>query len=813
MNALFLRLSKIRIELYIAATLLVAFLVRVYRLADKNVWWDEGWSIWLAKQDWLAIALRTAADEHPPLHYWMLKVWSAVAGGSSPSTEAFGARFVSVAFGVLTVAWLYRIGKRVGGARVGWLAALLLALARFHIWWSQDIKNYAPSIFFAFVAVGFGLTLIADGEWRMANDKSSRAPHLLSAICYSLFAALALWTHYLAALVLLAVNVYAAILFTTRFWGNRTGLPLRNPPHALFDLRLWVFSQILTIALFVPWLHLYLTNAAAWTAAPAFDFALFLKLVATVLPTGITTNIEDYAPLTLAFTILAVLGCFAGLSIRNPKPLRRPQGPVSAIRNFRLCITNCQLLLFVLILLLPPLLLYALSLTPVSFFAPKIQARYLLILLPAYALLVALGIAFLARLARGLALGAVGFVLFTSVFLLHDYYADRRLRDEYATLVSTINSFARQGDLILLDTDQEYPTFLYYLRAPLGWLGAPNGKAMDAGSADALVQRALAHHAAVWLVAIPDALATDPQRLLEARLARELPKQAEWTFDDKRLALYARDVRDLVQVAPVNLNIQHPLPFIPFPQPHNPRERIGTLLGYDLPGRELRAGDALRVTTYWHAVQTRGELQLLDSAGRVARATPLELAAGKDARVVSELLIPADAAAGEYAVRVMVGGTAHELGRISVESRRAGGRVDKIANPTDYRFGDSIRLIGYDLPQKKITNRQLPLTLYWKPDRAVEKSYVVFAHLLGAQYNAAQNNFLWGQADRAPQPPTRAWRAGEIIADAYRVPIEAHAPPGVYKIEVGLYDPATGTRLTLPDGVDHVILAEVEVGE
>ncbi len=779
------------------AALLLAFFLRVYRLADKNVWWDEGWSIWLAQQDWIAIAFRTASDEHPPLHYWMLKAWSAFAVGSSADSEAFAARFLSVAFGVLTVALIYRIGKRLGGVHVGLIAALFLALARFHVWWSQDIKNYTPSIFFAFAAVWFALAIMADGRWRMADGESRSTRYWLSAICYSLFTALALWTHYLTALIVLAVNVYALIVFAA-FYISRS--PRRWVIGALAH---WLIANTLAFALFAPWLYLYLANAAAWSAAPAFDFALFLKLVATVLPLGVTTNIEEYAGLTGGFTFLVLLGCASAFV--NSKFKNLNSNPPSQISNFEF-----RILLFVLIVLLPPLLIYFLSLTPISFFAPKIQARYLLILLPAYAILVALGIAFLARLSRFFASFALLFVLFASLFVLRDYYAERRLTDEYATLANTINAFARQGDAILLDTDQEYPTFLYYLRAPLdsptnlgiSWLGAPNGKAMDAATADALVQRTLARNRAVWLVAIPDALATDPQHLLEARLARELPKRAEWTFDDKRVVLYARDERDLAQVAPANLNIHCTLPSMAFPN--------AQLIGFDLPVRELRVGDSLRVTTYWNATIARGEVQLVDVGERIARSTLLEIATGKNVRVVTELQIPIDAA-GEYAVRVSIAGTSVILSRVFVETRKASARVERIANPTDYRFGEAIRLVGYDLPQTTLKpNDYLPLTLYWRADRAVEKSYVVFVHLLGAQYNAAQNNFLWGQMDRVPQPPTRAWSA-QIVTDAYRVQVDAHAPAGAYKIEIGLYDPATGARLPLDDGTDSVIVAEVEI--
>src|SRR5574340_1196661 len=206
MAEILLRLEKVNTRVWVYATVLVAFFLRVYRLADKNVWWDEGWSLWLGQKGLAWIALRTASDEHPPLHYWMLHFWDAFTGWN-----AFAGRFLSVAFGLLTIALIYRIGKKVGEAWIGVLAALFLTVARFHVWWSQDIKNYTPSIFFAFAAVWFALAILDKPNWK-------------GVVGYTVCAALSLWTHYLAVLVLLAANVYVAFVILSHaesFHPNR----------------------------------------------------------------------------------------------------------------------------------------------------------------------------------------------------------------------------------------------------------------------------------------------------------------------------------------------------------------------------------------------------------------------------------------------------------------------------------------------------------------------------------------------------------------------------------------------------------------
>ena len=86
------------------------------------------------------------------------------------------------------------------------------------------------------------------------------------------------------------------------------------------------------------------------------------------------------------------------------------------------------------------------------------------------------------------------------------------------------------------------------------------------------------------------------------------------------------------------------------------------------------------------------------------------------------------------------------------------------------------------------------LTLYWEAASAVDKDYVVFAHLLDS------TGRLRGQQDSQPRWgtfPTKAWIPGEWVVDPYDIPLAADAPPGEYAIEVGMYDPEDGTRLSI----------------
>ena len=129
-----------------------------------------------------------------------------------------------------------------------------------------------------------------------------------------------------------------------------------------------------------------------------------------------------------------------------------------------------------------------------------------------------------------------------------------------------------------------------------------------------------------------------------------------------------------------------------------------------------------------------------------------------------------------------------------------------------YVWRNGIELVGYDVGSAK-AGKILPVNLCWHPTEAPQESFVVFVHLLD------RSGKLVAQVDTVPGnggKPTTGWMPGEFLCDRYQVAIPKSLPPGIYSLEVGMYDRKFEKRVGVADASgkvmgNSVILAKVRV--
>lgn len=124
-----------------SAILLIILLTLLIRLIHLNqsLWLDEAIIVeHLSKISFIeAITQYAIADFHPPGYVILLWSWINLFGNSEISV-----RIPSVAFGTLSVYLVYLIGKKLVSNHLGLIAALLLAVNPLHIYYSQEARMY-----------------------------------------------------------------------------------------------------------------------------------------------------------------------------------------------------------------------------------------------------------------------------------------------------------------------------------------------------------------------------------------------------------------------------------------------------------------------------------------------------------------------------------------------------------------------------------------------------------------------------------------------------------------------------------------------
>ncbi len=208
---------------------------------------------------------------------------------------------------------------------------------------------------------------------------------------------------------------------------------------------------------------------------------------------------------------------------------------------------------------------------------------------------------------------------------------------------------------------------------------------------------------------------------------------------------------------------------------------------------------------HWRLVSGQGTLALEE----IAPLSPYPTHRWREGELVQaryDVPVPPELAAGAYTLTINlldsngapVWSEARDLQTLEILAReRLFTLPAGIAYPLDVTWGSAAHLSGFDL--STLTARPgdaLPLTLYWQADGPADRSYTVFVHLLGS------DGMIHGQADHVPAggaAPTHTWAAGQVVIDQVQLPVFADAPPGRYRIAVGMYDPAGADRLPVFD--------------
>ncbi len=460
----------------IAGILVLASGLRFALLGRNSFWYDEAWVANLTQLRWQEIVpTLVGMDVHPPLYFFLMKVWAGLAG-----TTEVALRLPSAFASVLSVLLTYLLMRRLVPESVSLLGALLVSLSPFDVMAGQEARMYAV---LEVIALGATLALILSVE---------RGGGLRWAGYAALGAAL-VYTHYLGIIILVAHGLWVAFFERRHF-------------------RAWLLAMSGAVVLYAPWIPSFWHQAGvneyheAWYRHP-------------VRPADLTALLGLFA---FGGSLFGMPGYFLGGTLEPAKQwimllpflvvLWRGAAALSSDRR------SLALLGFCFALPIGSALLG-------SLIKPMFYARWFSFVLPFYAMFVALGLAEVAgriRASRGIILaGLTAAILAYSVPVFARYYFDPGFRPyQWRAAAALVRAQGRPQDALVYVHSASAVAFSYYFHerhpslilTPAEALGASSGPGFTAAQARELASR----YPRVWLIVTAPFDARMQQRLLPA---------------------------------------------------------------------------------------------------------------------------------------------------------------------------------------------------------------------------------------------------------------------------------------------------------
>ena len=370
-------------------------LLRFPTLGAQSFWNDESATWAQAQGSFWDVIQKTAADNYPPLHNLIVAVFIDTFGATD-----FVARLPSAIAGTATIAVLYGLVAQLHSRTAGLLAALVLALSGWHIWYSQEARTYA---LFALCATAFAWSVFR----YFTGPRRGIRWMLVSG-------AALLYTHPFGLLTWISILVGGGVLA----WGTRA----RDRVARFF------IAQVLIGFAFLPWAYVMFSRAKAihekgfWIPAPT--------------PWRVFNEIWEMTTGSYGLVLLVVgLVCLAVALSRN-----RPDAPAGIVAprivaGFLLCWA---------------LGLLALALIISVFYQPLFLARYLIPVLPAWIALAAIGLTMLAGQSRGWLTAVTLFAITFSTMALA--FQPPAPRIDWRDAGALIEADGSDGDVVIMLT-------------------------------------------------------------------------------------------------------------------------------------------------------------------------------------------------------------------------------------------------------------------------------------------------------------------------------------------------------------------------
>lgn len=361
----------------LTAILLIGATLRLYHINYQSVWLDEIHTINEASPDKSFSGVYDslmASEALPPLYFWLVNIIFKIFGYT-----ALVVRLFSAMIGILGIFSVYVLGRELYSKKVGLIAAALLAINYFHIYYSQEARLY--SMLFLFTTVSF-IYLI----------RFIKKPTYKTAVFYGITAALMIYSHFFAVFTLLAQCLI--LLYYIVY------------PYAVTRKQFFIFSLVsglVAIVLYLPTYKLIIKTTEIqkmWIEMPSLDvFTQFFK------------DFFGQSEIVVFFVVLLLLLFFFRLF-----NVEKKETNVIDPTEDKMVFTSLLLFSWIFVTLLLPLIKTYTSI-------PMLINRYFINILPALIILIAVGSSFVKnKTIRYGILSLIAIFSLTDIIIVKKYY-------------------------------------------------------------------------------------------------------------------------------------------------------------------------------------------------------------------------------------------------------------------------------------------------------------------------------------------------------------------------------------------------------
>lgn len=402
--------------LVVVIAAIATYVIIMIVASGQSIWFDEGYSIILAKKPVHDLLALTAVDAHPPIYYLLLKLWGTIFGWSEFALRSLSAVVAAGSVGVILV-----LIRKIFTTKIMIVVIPFVVLAPFFLRYGYEVRMYA-----LVGLIGVVATLVL--------TKAVESTRYKYWILYSVLVALGMYTMYMSAVIWLAHLVWLTVRTV------KLKQPILKQP--------WVKAYIGAVILFVPYMPTFFFQMTH-SALPGIGNTLTIDGLS-----GVMGLMMSYLPSwqiggILSFVLLLIIGLGIYLT-------RHILGQLSSRQK--------GWMYLVLACFFVPLIFYILiSLLPKPFFIPRYLAHIVIYFYVLLGLITALGWRYGKRKTAVVFGGVSLIVLILGVFQLHatGNFNFERLQLPQTTAIRQL-VICNNSTVIIADDPYTYIDNVYY---------------------------------------------------------------------------------------------------------------------------------------------------------------------------------------------------------------------------------------------------------------------------------------------------------------------------------------------------------------